>query len=116
MTKSNSKRLKDPLVGINRRTARGREIRDLYRTRMAAIEQESDATLQAAVRRTVELQLLTEQFRAEMLAGGKLDAEQMVRVENMLNRAERHVAELITKMPKPAEWWERDEDDNGTEG
>jgi hypothetical protein len=76
------------------------------------------ATLQAAVRRAVELQLLTEQFRADMLAGGKLDAEQMVRVENMLNRAERHVAELIAKLPKPPEWWERDdeENDDGTQG
>jgi hypothetical protein len=118
MTKTNSKRLRDPLVGINRRTAKGREIRDLYRSRMAAIEREPDATLQAAVRRAVELQLLTEQFRAGMLAGGKFDAEQMVRVENMLSRAERHVAELIAKMPKPPEWWEHqdEEDDDGNQG
>ena len=85
---------------------------------MTAINREPDAILQAAVRRAVELQLLTEQFRADMLAGGKFDAEQMVRIENMLNRAERHVAELIAKLPKPVEWWEREdeENDDGTQG
>jgi hypothetical protein len=40
-SKSNSKRIRDPLVGTNRRTAQGREIRDLYRSRMTAIEDET---------------------------------------------------------------------------
>jgi hypothetical protein len=122
MTKSNSKRLKDPLVGINRRTARGREIRDLYRSRMAAIEDqcdgEPDVTVQAAVRRAVELHLVSERMRARLLAGGDLDKdslEELVRVENMVGRADKHVAELIARMPKPAPWWQRpsEEDHDG---
>jgi hypothetical protein len=115
--RSRSKRLRDRLIGINRRTARGREIRDLYASRLAviadAIEGEPDATLQAAVRRAVELQLLCEPFRAEALNGkpGLGTLEHVVRVENMVARADRQVAELVAKAPQPKPWWERQHDD-----
>jgi hypothetical protein len=39
----------------------------------------------------------------------------LVRVENMVGRADKHVAELIARMPKPAPWWQRpsEEDHDG---
>jgi hypothetical protein len=121
--KNRSRRLRDPLIGINRRTAKGREVRDLYAARMSAIEDtiegEPDATLQAAVRRAVELQLLCERFRFAMLNAAKLDVgnlEQVVRVENMVARADRHVAELVARMPKPSPWWDQQKEaDDGEE-
>lgn len=120
--RSRSKRIRDPLIGINRRTARGREIRDLYASRMAviadAIEGEPDATLQAAVRRAVELQLLCERFRFAALNTDKPGIgmlEQIVRVENMVARADRQVAELVAKAPQPRPWWERRQDEDNAE-
>lgn len=109
--KSNSKRIRDPLVGTNRRTAQGREIRDLYGSRMAAIEdgthREPGVTLQAAVRRAVELHIICERFRARLVAAkqhNKSSLGELVRLENMVDRAERRVAELT---PKPMSWWEQ---------
>jgi hypothetical protein len=117
--RSRSKRIRDPLIGINRRTARGREIRDLFVSRMEAIadaiEGEPDATLQAAVRRAVELQLLCERFRFTMLNTVRLDVgdlEQVVRIENMVAQANRHVADLVARAPKPAPWWERRQEES----
>jgi hypothetical protein len=113
-----SRRLRDPLVGINRRTAGGREIRDLYESRMAAIagaiEGEPDITLQAAVRRLVELHLLCERLRAKLLIQGKGDAsdDSLVRAENMLRRVEEQVAKLVEQAPKPRPFWERLHDDD----
>jgi hypothetical protein len=121
--KNRSKRLRDPLIGINRRTAKGREVRDLYAARMAVIdgtiEGEPDATLQAAVRRAVELQLLCERFRFTMLNAAKLDVgmlEQVVRIENMVARAHRHVADLVARLPKPAPWWQQQHDNGDEDG
>lgn len=115
--RSRSRRIRDPLTGINRNTARGREIRDLYASRMTviaeAIEGEPDATLQAAVRRAVELQLLCERFRFAALNTDKPGIgmlEQIVRVENMVARADRQVTELVAKAPQPKPWWERREE------
>ena len=47
-SKSNSKPLRDPLVGTNRRTAQGREIRDLYRSRIVTIIRRRDSLLSQA--------------------------------------------------------------------
>jgi hypothetical protein len=128
--RSRSRRIRDPLAGINRNTARGREIRDLFASRMAAIagaiEGEPDATLQAAVRRAVELQLLCERFRFAALNTDKPGIgmlEQVVRVENMVARADRQVDELVAKAPQPLSWWEQrqrdreeqEESENGKE-
>jgi hypothetical protein len=111
--KANSRRIVRPLDGINLRTKVGRAIRDIYDARLRAIEPTDDINFLTALRRAVELTIISERIRARMLASGEDDPE-FVRVENMLNRAERRVTELT---PEPAPWWEQhQQDDEDTDG
>jgi hypothetical protein len=112
--KANSRRIVNPLDGINLRTRTGRAIRDLYRARLQAIEPTDDINFLTALRRAVELTVIAERIRARMLASGEDDPE-FVRVENMLNRAERRVTEL-TPEPEHVPWWQQQDDQEETDG
>jgi hypothetical protein len=91
-----------PLAGLKLRTATGRRVRDLYQGLMAKLDLD-DIAIRAAVRRAADLQVLSEQHRARMLNGEAHDQETLVRLENMVSRSMREVAELLTAIPKPPE-------------
>jgi hypothetical protein len=110
--KSLAERANRPLAGLDLRTKKGRLIRDLYRNRMAAFDDETagDLTVQLAVRRVVELQVIGDGLRSEMLAAPAYDkalGEELVRVENLVRRAEAELAELIADVTKEESWYER---------
>jgi hypothetical protein len=128
----------NPLAGLNLSSASGRRIRDLYLGLMAKLDLD-DVVIRAAVRRAVELQVLSEQQRARMFSDhdaqkevlaqveAKPDAgqppsgnetpclacqarqtryqehESLIRLENMVARGMREIAELIAAVPKPPE-------------
>ena len=124
-----------PLAGLNLPSATGRRVRDLYHGLMAKLDLD-DVVIRAAVRRAVELQVLSEQQRARMLNdndgqpdqassleddvapkekdGGSCVAcqtrqaryqeqESLIRLENMVARSMREIAELIAAIPKAPE-------------
>jgi hypothetical protein len=91
-----------PLFGLKLRTATGRRVRDLYQGLMAKLDLDN-TIIRAAVRRAADLQVLSEQHRARMLNGESCDQETLVRLENMVARSMREVAELLAAMPKPPE-------------
>jgi hypothetical protein len=99
---SQSRLTNDPLAGLKLRTVAGRRVRDLYNGIMAKIDID-DAVVRGAVRRAAELQVLAEQLRAKMLNSESSDQESLVRLENMVARALREVAELIAAIPKRPE-------------
>ena len=84
--------------------ARHRRVRDLYDAMMSDHADYGDSVLaQAAVLRIAELRVISEQLRAEMLAKPTYDpdlGEELVRIENMVRRAE---IELADAMPKRKE-------------
>ena len=107
-----ARRSNNPLAGLNLRTANGRLVRDLYRERMAAFDDdaEADATITLAVRRVVELQVIANGLRADLLAAPtykKADVGELVRVENLVRRAEAELAKLVAEMTKEEFWYER---------
>jgi hypothetical protein len=67
------------------RTSGGRRVRDLYRCYLAGMNNPDDAC-RAQVLAAAELTVAAENARAELLAG-QGDIEQIVRLENLANRA-----------------------------
>jgi len=74
-----------PMRRANGNTAIGRRVRDLYRAYLAGMSNPDDAT-RAAVLAAAELVVAAESARAKLLAG-EGDIEQIVRLENLANRA-----------------------------
>jgi hypothetical protein len=109
--KSNSRRIVRPLDGLNLRTKVGRAIRDLYHARLKAVPATDDIRFLTALRRAVELTIIAERTRARMLESREHDPE-CIRLENMLDRAERRVTELT---PEPLSWWEQQQQDDEAE-
>jgi hypothetical protein len=106
-----------PLRRANGNTAAGRRIRDLYRAFIAGVSNPDDAC-RAQVLAAAELQVLAENARAELLAG-QGDIEQIVRLENLANRAVKRLGIKRTEAPAPtirerliAEAEAREEPDN----
>jgi hypothetical protein len=82
---------------INGNTATGRRIRDLYRSYLAGMANADDAC-RAAVLAAAELVTAAEAARANLLAG-QGDVEQIVRLENLANRAVRRLGLRRTEAP-----------------
>lgn len=112
-TKALCERVKNPLAGINLRTKRGRLLREIYRTRMAVFDDAdvaADMTIQLAVRRVAELQVIGDSLRGEIIAAPQFDvklSKELVRIENLIRRAEVELAELIAEATKPLSWYEQ---------
>jgi hypothetical protein len=88
-----------PLKGrVNRRTAKGRRIADVYHAYLAALGNPTDAIMQANVLTAAELKVAAEEARKRLLDGNG-DADALVRLENLAHRAE---GKLGIK-PKPRE-------------
>ena len=73
----------------NGRTSAGRRVRDLYRAYLTGLSNPDDA-VKAQVIAAAELMVAAENARAELLAG-RGDVEQIVRLENLANRAGRRL-------------------------
>jgi hypothetical protein len=79
----------DPLsTRTDRNTAAGRRIADLYRAYIAAMGDPTDTIHQANALAAAELKVAAEDARKRMLDGGG-NADQLVRLENLVHRAER---------------------------
>jgi hypothetical protein len=105
-SRQRSRMTNDPLVvRASRRSSQGRRIRDLYEAFMALLDDFSDNVLmQAAVLRIAELRVIGERLRAEMLARETHDSalsEELVRVENMIRRAELELTAAIPEQRDP---------------
>jgi hypothetical protein len=74
-----------PLRRANGNTAAGRRVRDLYRALLAGMSNPDDVRRAQALA-AAELTVAAENARAELLAG-QGDVEQIVRLENLANRA-----------------------------
>jgi hypothetical protein len=79
-------------------TSRGLRVRDLFRAFMAKLDAD-DVVAQAAALRAAELTVTAEDIRGRITAGDFDLAEQLVRVENMVERATRAVAKLAEAKP-----------------
>jgi len=80
----------DPMrVRTNGRTSAGRRVRDLYRAYLTALGRTDDLACAQALA-AAELVMAAENARAQLLAG-QGDVEQIVRLENLANRAVRRL-------------------------
>jgi hypothetical protein len=83
-----SKTTNRPLKGrVNRNTAKGRRIADVYHAYLAALGDPTDAIVQANVLTAAELKIAAEEARKRLLDGAG-DADALVRLENLAHRAE----------------------------
>jgi hypothetical protein len=73
-------------------------VRDLFRAFMARLDAD-DVVAQAAALRAAELTVTAEDIRGRITDGDFNLAEQLVRVENMVERATRAVAKLAEAKP-----------------
>jgi hypothetical protein len=82
------------------RTSGGRRVRDLYRAYLAGVSNPDDAC-RAQVLAAAELMVAAENARAELLAGAA-DIEQIVRLENLANRAVKRLGLKPTAASQPS--------------
>ena|ERR1035438_9966579 len=75
-----------PMRRVSGNTAAGRRLRDLYHAFLQHMSNPADTIAQASALNAAELTVATENARAELLAG-RGDVEQIVRLENLANRA-----------------------------
>jgi hypothetical protein len=91
----------DPLVGrVNGNTITGRRIRQRWRAYLAALGNPTDPLVRAAAADAAELKIAAEDGRAALRAG-KGDADQVVRMENAADRAERRLGLGARKREQP---------------
>jgi hypothetical protein len=87
--KLRSRLTNNPHAGrTSRNTARGRRIADLTRSFLRAMGEPTDAVLQAGALAAAELLVASEEARAQLLAGAG-DVDQVVRLQNLAERAAR---------------------------
>lgn len=84
----------DPTSRMNSRTARGRRTKDLYRAFVARLTDPEEVLAQAAALAAAELTVSAEGLRARLLGGEAVDPDQVVRIENLAQRAERKLAKF----------------------
>jgi hypothetical protein len=79
-----SKTTNRPLKGrVNRNTAKGRRVADIYRAYLAALGSPTDAIVQSNALTAAELKVAAEEARKALLEGNG-NAEQLVRLETLL--------------------------------
>jgi hypothetical protein len=94
-----SRTTSDPIRARHKATtSRGLRVRDLFRAFMARLDAD-DVVAQAAALRAAELTVTAEDIRGRITDGDFNLAEQLVRVENMVERATRAVAKLAEAKP-----------------
>jgi hypothetical protein len=97
-----AKATNQPLHGrANRHTARGRRICDLFDSYMQAMSA-NDVLAQANALAAAELRVAAEDLRAEMAAVKTVDYEQLIRLENVAQRAEKKLGLKARSERKPA--------------
>lgn len=77
-----------PEARLNGNSPAGRRVRDLYRGLMQRLENPTDITIQAAVLALSELLTAAENARANLLEGKVSSSNELVRLENLVRRAE----------------------------
>jgi hypothetical protein len=77
-----------PEARLNGNSPAGRRVRDLYRGLMKRLNQPADVTVQAAVLALAELLTAAENARANLLTGKVSSSNELVRLENLVRRAE----------------------------
>jgi hypothetical protein len=77
-----------PEARLNGNSPAGRRVRDLYRGLMKRLSQPADVTVQAAVLALAELLTAAENARANLLTGKVSSSNELVRLENLVRRAE----------------------------
>jgi hypothetical protein len=88
-----SKTTSDPMgVRANGNTKRGRRIRDLFRALLDRIGCPDDVLARADVLRAAELKVAAEDLRARVLAGQPCEPNELVRLENLADRAARRLS------------------------
>jgi hypothetical protein len=86
-----SKTTNRPLKGrVDRNTAKGRRVADLFHAYLNALGSPTDAIVQSNALTAAELKVAAEEARKALLDGNG-DAEQLVRLENLAHRAERRL-------------------------
>jgi hypothetical protein len=93
-----------PRPATQSRHARNRRVRDLYDALLNVLKDHADDMLvQSAILRIAELRVISEQLRAEMLARPGYDSgmgEELVRIENMIRRAEGELEDAAPQKPE----------------
>jgi hypothetical protein len=87
-----------PMRRVNGNTAAGRRCRDLYRAFLQHMTNPADTIAQANALNAAELTVAAENARTKLLAGAG-DIEQIVRLENLANRAVRRLGLRRTEAP-----------------
>ena len=98
-TPRRSRTTNDPIKARHKATtSRGLRVRDLFRAFMAKLDPD-DLIAQSSALRAAELTVTAEDIRGRITDGDFDLAEQLVRVENMVERATRAVAKLAEAKP-----------------
>jgi hypothetical protein len=80
-----------PASRLNGRSAFGKRIRDLYFALTDRLNQPADILVQADIMALVELKVAAEIARANLLEGKVSSSNELVRLENLVRRAEARV-------------------------
>lgn len=86
----------DPMKRHRGKTADARRVKDLFLSYMQALGNPQNAIIQAKAAKAAELMVAAENLRAKLISGDG-DANQLVRLENLADRAVRGLA-----LPEPA--------------
>jgi hypothetical protein len=78
-------------VRANRHTAQGRRIADLFCSYQKALDDPDDPVALANILAASELKTSAEIMRAKLLAGEAVDPGELVKLENLADRAERRL-------------------------
>lgn len=80
-----------PAARLDGRSAVGRRVKDLFRALMVRLNDPTDVVAQADIMALAELKAAAEVARARLLKGQNQDTNGLVRLENLVRRAEARV-------------------------
>jgi hypothetical protein len=80
-----------PAGRLDGRSAVGKRVRDLFRALMARLNEPADISIQADILALTELKTAAEVARANLLGGKVQSSNELVRLENLVRRAEARV-------------------------
>ena len=94
-----------PAARLDGRSAIGRRVRDLFKALMARLGDPSDIVAQADIMALAELKAAAETARVCLLKGEKQNTNEIVRLENLVRRAEARVGlEPATAAKEETNW------------
>ena len=82
---------RSPAARLDGRSAAGKRVRDLFRALMVRLNEPADIMVQADIMALVELKVAAETARARLLEGKDQNTNGLVRLENLVRRAEARV-------------------------